>query len=1113
VLADADVVLPFPAAALPAVQVGVLPAGYETSGLAWHEGLGRLLVVDDGGRVSLMNLAGGEQVHWNIGGDLEAICVADPLGSFAYVAVEHPDAILEIDLRDGTVTRQFDLTPWLTGADNLGLEALAFVPTAASAEGGIFLAGLQADGRVFAFELPIASSTESEVVGYLGSWNPPTGLTDIADLSYDPVSGMLLGVFDGANRLVATDTSGTVVTQWTLPGIEQEGILLHGGSLYVGQDYGGAAAGVILRYDGFAAANPSAAEYLVKHPPRLQPGDTPLPGYAGSDLDRVDVLWQTVPAGAGSDDSFTVDVRITGGGWRAVTPAAPVETGVDGRLVWSASLTGLAWNSDHEYRVRHLRAGVVVAEYAAPFRTRLRAGDAAPFSFAAYGDSAAGGSAGFRAVQGRINQSGAAFAVLLGDNAYSSGSHAEYDARFEPSINPEAAAWTASHLDYVSFGNHDIATAAGLPTEQLYAAPVPVAGVTAPAAPPAGERPEHNYSWDYGSVHFVAFDSNSLDDPGRLDGLLDWVTADLAASSATWKIAVAHHPVAGVPDKPQAAGDDYYQQVVNRLKAAGVDLLMTGHSHTYGWSYPLTGQVGGVATFADQAATDRFVAGQGIVQLVSGAGGVEIRSGGFGDFPFVAAGFSGSTATAARPGFSQIDVSADRLVVSYVAADDGSVIDAFTIEKQATTTVSFQQGVAGFTGTVDTSLRQAAPAASFAAAATLEVDADDPAGTLESTQGLLQFRGLFGSLPGRIPWTATIVSATLEIEVTNGGQAFELHRMLGTWDPAATWQSQGGGIQADGVEATAFADASSGIARTGRLSFDVVASLRHWQSRPGTNFGWALLPTGNDGIDFLSAESATPPRLVVTYAAAPAPAATPARFHVVDGTTARVARVAAGGVNLGLAALPAAVAAPRGIAASADGARLWVIGAGGAISVHDAGMRRLGGWTASGLVDPTGIAVVGRDVWVSDAGLGRVVLFAGAAARLSGTQVATRSFALAAANAHAQDLATNGRLVWVVDAGPVDRVFVYRAETGVMTGTWTLAAANASPTGITIDPTDRSQNVWVVDASTRRVFVYAQGRGLRAGRGVAAATFALAAAVHDPQGIVDPPVRRRHLHR
>lgn len=848
-------------------------------------------------------------------------------------------------------------------------------------------------------------------------------------------------------------------------------------------------------------------QYEVRHVPRLQLGDAALAGFAGGDLDRVDVLWQTVPAGVGTADSFTVEYRAAGGEWQPAVIGVPLDTGVESRVVWSASIPGLAWNSDYEYRVRHLRSGGLIGEYASGFHTRLPAGDATPFSFVAYGDSAAGAATDFRSVQARINQSDAAFAVLLGDNAYAAGTHAEHDARFDAARNPEATAWTASHLDYVTFGNHDVATAAGLPTEQDYSTPVPVAGVTSNVAPPASERPEHNYSWDHGSVHFVTFDSNALADAERLDGLLDWVTADLTASTATWKIAVAHHPVAGVPDKPQSPADVYYRQVVARLRAAGVDLLMTGHSHTYARTFPLTGQLGGVATFVEQASADRFVAGQGLVQLVCGVGGVEIRTGGFDGFPFVAAGFSGSTPTAARPGFSRIDVSSDRLAVSYVAADDGSVIDTFAIEKHATTTASFRQGVGGFTGTIDTSLRQSAPITSFAAATSLKVDADNPTDTMQAAQGLLRFRNLFGSQPGRIPLNATILSATLELDVTNGGDAFDLHRMLVPWSARSTWKSRGNGIQADGVEASAFADASTGGIRTGTASFDVSASLRQWQTRPATNYGWALLPTGTDGIDFLSAESVSPPRLTVTYSMSAPAAASPARFHVVDGTSAAVARLATGGVHLGMAPLPATAAAPRGIAASPDGSRLWVIGAGGDVSVHDAEMRRLGGWKATGLVNPTGIAVAGRDIWVSDAGSGRIVVFGDAVPRLSGSQSESRSFGLAAENANPQDLATNGRAVWVVDAADTDRVFVYRATTGAAIGSWSLASVNAAPTGITIDPTGRSMSIWVVDATRHRVYGYARGRTLRSGRGVASSSFALVADLADPQGIADPPAR------
>lgn len=851
-----------------------------------------------------------------------------------------------------------------------------------------------------------------------------------------------------------------------------------------------------------------APQFTINQSPRLQPGNAPLVGYAGSELDRVDVLWQTVPAGAGMQDSFIVDYRLAeaSGEWQAAALNAAIDTGVEGRVVRSATITGLAWNRAYEYRVRHLRGEAIVAEYGSPFRTRLCAGDETPFSFAAYGDSASPAVDGFRAVQRRINEVSPSFAVLLGDNVYNVGTHREADARFDPLVNPEAATWMAGHIDYLGFGNHDVATAAGLPSEQSYSVPVPVAGVTAPAAPPASERSEHSFSWDYGSVHFVTFDTNSLSSPTRLDGLLDWVVADLAASSARWKIVYGHHPLAGVPDKPESPAGNYYQQVVNRLKAAGVDLFMTGHSHTYSWTYPLKGQVEGVATFADHGDHDHFHAGEGLTQLVSGMGGAGIRAGDYGQFPFVAAGFSASTAVAARLGFSKIDVTPNALTVSYIAADDGSVIDAFTVEKEAVQTVSFQQGVAGYRGVIDTVLHEDAPRTAFAAAASLKVDADNPTGSMHRAQALVRFENLFGSGPGQIPLNAQLRSATLELKVGNGGNNINLHRMASRWAATDTWQSRVNGIQADGSEAVAFPDTSTGAVDVGTLSFDVLASLRAWQVNPAANRGWVLMPTGADGVDVDSAEGATPPKLVVTFIAAAAAAPQPTRFFVVDGVGGTVARHAANGAAIASSLLPAETVAPRGIAASPDGSRLWVIGAGGTVTVFDVGMARLGSWTAAGLPDPTGIAVVGRDLYVSDRGLGRIVVFSDAVARLAGSQLSSRSFALSAANGNPQDLVTDGRFVWVVQSAAVDKVFVYRATTGVAVGSWSLARANRSPTGITIDPTGRSQSIWVVDGESRRVFEYAAGRMRRFGAAAVASAFRISPTVIDPQGIADPPV-------
>ncbi len=427
-------------------------------------------------------------------------------------------------------------------------------------------------------------------------------------------------------------------------------------------------------------------ELEVKHNPRLQLGDAPLDGYVGSEDDQIEILWQTIPTGMTGNDSFTVEYRLVGAlAWTAAGPITTQNTGVQSRVIHSAEIDGLDFDTDYEYRVQHWRGdAVLLTTYQDTFHTRLPIGDLSSFTFAAYGDSAGISSiANFRDVQNRINLLDAspsvdvAFSLLLGDNIYNSGSHSESDARFDPTINPEAAAWIATHVDYVGFGNHDAGTSNGLPSEQNFSSPIPVAGVTAPAEP-IGETPQHNYSFDYGDVHFVTFDTNSLDDASRLDAQLDWLEADLAASTATWNLVFGHHPVAGVPDKSEHPGQNYYQQVVSRLRAVGADMFLVGHSHTYSWTYPLLGQTGGVADFVLDTDKD-YEKGAGLVQLVSGAGGRSQRPGDYSQFPFVASGYTTEMIPVMEDGFARIDVTQTQLTVSYVAADDGAVIDSFTI--------------------------------------------------------------------------------------------------------------------------------------------------------------------------------------------------------------------------------------------------------------------------------------------------------------------------------------------------------------------------------------------------------------------------------------------------
>lgn len=445
------------------------------------------------------------------------------------------------------------------------------------------------------------------------------------------------------------------------------------------------------------------AQFNVNHHPRLQLGDAPLDGYAGSDLDQIAILWQTQSAGSGTQDSFTVEYRLanSGNAWQSSGAISQINTGSGTRIVHEVEIDSLQWDTDYEYRVRHLRAGGLVEEWSDTFKTRLQAGDTTNFSFVAYGDSAKiTSNTGFRSVQNRINQTDAEFAVLLGDNIYEDGTHGESDARFDPDLNPEAAVWMASHVDYLGLGNHDVRTGSGSPSENNFAVPVPTAGVDSPVAPPTSERPEHNFSWDYGDVHFVTFDTNAWNSSSRRDALLDYVIADLNASDARWKIVYGHHPIAAAPDKvsewDSSTGRDYYDDVVSRFTTAGVDLFLTGHSHTFSWTHPLTGRDGSGNITHDHGDHDEFDTDVGLVQIISGLGGKNVRSGSHSSRMYVAAGWTADeafvdgvvnpTSQRGEDGFAKIDVTQDTLTISYVAADDGAVIDSFTINQLEDTT-------------------------------------------------------------------------------------------------------------------------------------------------------------------------------------------------------------------------------------------------------------------------------------------------------------------------------------------------------------------------------------------------------------------------------------------
>jgi hypothetical protein len=179
--------------------------------------------------------------------------------------------------------------------------------------------------------------------------------------------------------------------------------------------------------------------------------------------------------------------------------------------------------------------------------------------------------------------------------------------------------------------------------------------------------------------------------------------------------------------------------------------------------------------------------------------------------------------------------------------------------------VVFQEGFFGYGGTLDTDLRFGNPGADRGGEMVVLVDGLDAGGAVH---GLLWFQNIFGTDPGQIPLGANILSATLRLHTQNGSvDSVRLHRMVIPWSESDTWNSFVNGINADGTQAAAVFDAAfvHNTVNT-NVQVDVMASLQAWAAG-ASYYGWALLPTGNDGYSFTSSEGASEnrPMLVVEF--------------------------------------------------------------------------------------------------------------------------------------------------------------------------------------------------------------------------------------------------------
>lgn len=184
-------------------------------------------------------------------------------------------------------------------------------------------------------------------------------------------------------------------------------------------------------------------------------------------------------------------------------------------------------------------------------------------------------------------------------------------------------------------------------------------------------------------------------------------------------------------------------------------------------------------------------------------------------------------------------------------------------------TLVFRQGLAGYTGTRDTSLRESESFMLHGDDVTVRWDMVSGASPAGRDYGLLRFENITG-IAGAIPTDATLVSATLSLFVVNAGVApgGELHDVAVDWSELSTWDSFGlfPGVQPDEIGALVSALPTG----AGAGSADVTDTIEKLMTDPLglTNRGWIFVPDNGDGVEVRSSEADVPgerPTLTVEF--------------------------------------------------------------------------------------------------------------------------------------------------------------------------------------------------------------------------------------------------------
>ncbi len=210
---------------------------------------------------------------------------------------------------------------------------------------------------------------------------------------------------------------------------------------------------------------------------------------------------------------------------------------------------------------------------------RFRTAGPGPFRFLVFGDSGTGTQTQFSLAQRMIESEDPSLVLHTGDLSQESGTLDQLEANYLQVY----AQLMARAPFFPSPGNHDYYTDGANPAFALHAAPL-------------SDVPQvdsgHYYSFDWGNVHFVSLNSNLAEFPDAFERMLTWLERDLGRQRNFWKVVYFHHPPYPTGhhlDDPVCAA--MRDRVVPIVERHGVQLVLSGHEHSYQRTFPLRGGV------------------------------------------------------------------------------------------------------------------------------------------------------------------------------------------------------------------------------------------------------------------------------------------------------------------------------------------------------------------------------------------------------------------------------------------------------------------------------------------------------------------------------------------